>query len=161
MIKKQDIKVRGFTLVELLIVMGILGVLTALLIANISSGRERARDAVRKSDFANIRNALRIYYNDYQQYPASSGGNIMGCGAGGVLACSWAGGSFTAEGNTYMKKLPGNPSGENEYSYTQTLGGEGFTLVVEMENEGDKNIAESQTRCGVSLASDVYVTCEK
>ena len=157
--RKQDNKPRGFTLVELLIVMGILGVLTALLIANVSSGRERARDAVRKSDFANIRSALRIYYNDYKQYQAGSG-NIMGCGVGGAQACSWGGGSFAADGNPYMKQLPGNPSG-TEYSYTQTNGGEGFLLQVEMENVGDESIAESQTRCGVSLASDVYVTCEK
>ncbi len=152
-------KIKGFTLVELLIVMGILGVLTALIVPNIASGRQRARDAVRKSDFANIRNALRLYYNDYQQYPASSGGNIMGCGDG-TQACSWAGGSFTADGSTYMKKLPGNSSG-TEYSYIQTDGGEGFLLEVEMESVGDESIAESQVRCGVSLADDVYVTCEK
>jgi general secretion pathway protein G len=151
---------RGFTLVELLIVMGILGVLSALMIANIASGRQRARDTARKSDFANVKTALRLYYNDYQEYPASSGGNIMGCGVGGDGACSWAGGSFTADGNTYMKKLPGNPLGI-EYGYSQTFGGEGFLLQVEMENEGDEGIMESQNRCGVSLASNVYVTCEK
>lgn len=151
---------RGFTLVELLIVMGILGVLTALIIPNIASGRERARDAVRKSDFANIRNALRLYYNDFQEYPVGSGGIIMGCGVDGDVACSWAGGSFTAGGTEYMKKLPGNPTGI-EYSYAQTNGGEGFLLEVEFENERDESIAESQTRCGVSLASDVYVSCEK
>jgi len=153
-------KARGFTLVELLIVMGILGVLTALMIANISSGRERARDAARKADFGNVRTALRIYYNDYQEYPADSGGNIMGCGVGGVLQCTWAGGSFEADGNSYMKKLPGNPSG-TEYSYTQNPDGEGFLLQVELESKGDESIAESQNRCGVSLASDIYVTCEK
>ena len=153
-------KIKGFSLVELLIVMGILGVLTALIVPNIASGRERARDAVRKSDFASLRGALRLYYNDYQQYPAGSG-DIEGCGVDGDDVCSWAGGSFEANDIIYMKKLPGNPSGDNEYSYTQTNGGEGFLLEVEMESLGDESIAKSQIRCGVSLASDVYVTCEK
>ena len=63
------IKSRGFTLIELLVVVSIIGILTTLVAANLNSARQRGRDAQRKSDMRNIQTALRIYYNDYNQYP--------------------------------------------------------------------------------------------
>ncbi|MFC1653967.1 type II secretion system protein [Patescibacteria group bacterium] len=157
---------RGFTLVELLVVIGILGVLAALLVANVSSGRSRARDTSRKSDFENIKKALRIYYNDFQQYPADdSSGNILGC-VDGVTVCGW-GSEFEANGNRYMKELPTDPvnGGSNVYSYIQTNGGEGFELSTYLENNSDEDDGKSQLRCGViadiaNKTEQLYVTCE-
>ena len=57
---------RGFTLIELLIVITIIGTLAGLLFTNFSGARERARDSKRKSDVTQMKNALRLYYNDYQ-----------------------------------------------------------------------------------------------
>ena len=68
---------KGFTLVELLVVISLIGILSTLVIANLNSARERARDAQRKSDLRNIQTALRLYYNDNAGYPASSSYNIV------------------------------------------------------------------------------------
>lgn len=161
-LRKQE----GFSLIELLVVVGILAILMAFLISNLSSGRARARDAVRKSDFDGIKKALRIYYNDYQSYPANSSGDMLACGDGDDL-CVW-GGSFSTANTEYMKRLPLDPmnSVPNVYSYTQTNAGEGFLLSTYLENVGDDLDGKSQLRCGIigSLASktpQLYVDCEK
>lgn len=157
---------QGFSLIELLVVVGILAVLTALLLANISSGRARARDAVRKSDFDGIKKALQIYYNDYQSYPADAGGQILGC-VDGTQTCDWES-EFSTASTVYMKRLSVDPinAAPNVYEYAQTNGGEGFLLSTYLENSGDEMDGKSQLRCGVianlsAKTDDLYVDCER
>jgi len=126
----------GFTLIELLVVISIIGILATLLLANYSATRERARDAQRKSDLRNIQTALRMFYNDFNRYPTSSGGQIVGCGTSGNTVCGW-GGTFSA-GSTnvvYMNILPKDPQSNRRYNYVAT-GGE-YTLSACLENKGD------------------------
>ena len=60
----------GFTLIELLIVIAIIATILAAAVPNFLSARERAKDAKKKAEFNQVKNALRLYYNDYQKYPA-------------------------------------------------------------------------------------------
>ena len=55
---------KGFTLVELLIVVAIIGILSTLLMANFIGVRQRARDAQRKADLRQIQSALELYRSD-------------------------------------------------------------------------------------------------
>ena len=154
---------KGFTLLEMLVVVSIIGILVAVLITNVQSARVRARDAARKFDMRQIKSALRLYYNDYQQYPTDSGGNIVGCGASGTSICSW-GGDFSAgaagDQTIYMKLLPLDPinDGTHVFSYNQVSQDE-FTLMTELENPADPDIARSQSQCGAGTGEQ-YVVCE-
>jgi len=171
---------RAFTLIELLVVISIIAVILGLSTANFLGARGRARDAKRKSEAMELKNALRLYYNDYQTYPTANttAPYIEGCGVTHVALCPSAGcasAEFSAGGTdgctaannatVYMKRLPHDPTGANyDYTYYQAAGGDDFCLVTTLENGADSEIAVSQTRCSASCGANCnsgskYCTC--
>jgi general secretion pathway protein G len=141
---KYPILHTGFTLIEMLVVISIIGILAVLIAANLNSARSRARDAERKSDLKNMETALRLYYNDYGAYPANNSSYLMkACGASGVISCDW--GSEWNVGNTiYMQTLPKDPL-SSQYRYRVGTSADGFTstddftLQACLENASDSN----------------------
>lgn len=65
MLSKQHVNREGFTLVELLIVMGIIAILAAIAIPNFISYRQRGYDGTARSDAKNAYTAAQAYFNDY------------------------------------------------------------------------------------------------
>ena len=70
--KSMNMKSKGFTLIELLVVVAIIGILATVVLASLSSARERARDAKRLADIKTIQNALEIYHLENGSYPRSA-----------------------------------------------------------------------------------------
>jgi prepilin-type N-terminal cleavage/methylation domain-containing protein len=77
--------VKGFTLMELLIVIAIIGLLSSVLMSNLTVARERAMDGRRLEDLRSIQTALQLYYSDHGQYPS-----MPGMIDGGTNPFSWA-----------------------------------------------------------------------
>lgn len=153
-------KKNGFTLIELLVVIGIIAVMVGLSTANFLNARQRARDSRRKAELSQMRNALRLYYNDYNNYPADSGGPvynaIQGCGALGTASCPCSSSIDFAAGGSgcdtiYMKNLP-DEFGTSIF-YRQVASGDDFCIDVTLENLGDQDIAKSQTRCAANCST--------
>lgn len=60
---------RGFSLVELLIVISIIGILASVVISTMSSARSKAQFARAQAEFKSIANALELYWDDHGEYP--------------------------------------------------------------------------------------------
>ena len=63
---------RGFTLVELMIVVAIIGILAAIAIPQFAKYRERAFNSAALSDVRNIRTELEGYFAEWMFYPQSN-----------------------------------------------------------------------------------------
>ena len=63
---------RGFTLIEILVVMSIIGVLSSIITVSLNSARDKARDASRISQIHEIQSALDMYFVNHGSYPSNS-----------------------------------------------------------------------------------------
>lgn len=97
---------RGFTLIEILVVIVILGVLAALIVPNVIQRPDEARVTVAKSDIAAIMQALKIYRIDNQRYPTGEQGlaALVTKPELPPVPPNWKGGG-------YLEKLPKDPWG--------------------------------------------------
>jgi prepilin-type N-terminal cleavage/methylation domain-containing protein len=74
-ILKQKSK-RGFTLIELLVVISIIAFLSSIILTNVTSARNKAREATRKATFKQIQIALELYRTTNGSYPVT-GANVF------------------------------------------------------------------------------------
>jgi len=113
---------RGFTLIELMIVIVILGILMGTILPRLTGAQSRARDTARIADLNNISQALEVYFSDNGEYPAAlcTGDSSLGPKCLDSR-CDTAGDTFHSL-KTYMK---GDRVPQNVGKKTDTLGCEG------------------------------------
>lgn len=137
----------GFTLLEILVVMVIIGILAAMGIGSYMSSQMKARDARRKQAVRQIANAVELYYNDNGVFPISTGPTdyrIIGCGSpppASPSACDW-GDQFNRGLSVYMAQLP--PESHGPFLYESD--GSYFKIYTFLENSKD-----SQTMSGLGI----------
>lgn len=90
---------QGFTLVELLLVIAIIGILSTIVLTSLAGARAKARDAKRVADIKQIQLALALYYTDNGYYPLSIYRTLS---AGGLTTLGLA--------PTYLPSVPLDPS---------------------------------------------------
>ncbi len=73
---------RGFTLVELLIVVIILAILAAIIIPQFTAATDDANQSAYDTNIANIRAAIDLYRQQHQEYPGEVTSTGAGCPAG-------------------------------------------------------------------------------
>lgn len=138
---------KGFTLVELLVVMAILALLASVGFGQYRTSQQKARDAQRKADLSNIARALEMYYNDNSQYPISTncdsqetGKMVVNVNCPQETILQWGQG-FEAEINNntivYMKRLPQDP--QSSYDYCYQSDGSYYRLFAILENAHDRD----------------------
>jgi general secretion pathway protein G len=102
---------RGFTLVEIMVVVVIIGILGALVVPKLLSRTGESRVTAAKVDIATLMQALKLYKLDNQRYPTTDQGlnALISKPTSGPTANGWKTGG-------YVEKLPKDPWG-NPYQY--------------------------------------------
>lgn len=127
----------GFTLIELLIVITILGILSALGTYSYTNAQVKARDSQRKSDLANIKEALELARLDSanRSYPICDSGSL----------CAIVDTSTNPDlAPTYISKVPQDPNSGGSggiYSYVPTCANgicQNYFLAACLENKQDQ-----------------------
>src|SRR3712207_1090407 len=99
----------GFTLIELMVVLVIIGVLAALIVPNVLDRADDARATAARTDVNNLMQALKLYRLDNQRYPTGEQGlqALVARPSAGPTPPNW---------KPYLEKLPNDPWGR-PYQY--------------------------------------------
>lgn len=102
---------RGFTLIEIMVVVIILGVLAALIVPKVMGRPDEARVTAARQDISTLMQALKIYRLDNQRYPSTEQGlaALVQKPTGEPAARNWKPGG-------YLERLPNDPW-DHPYQY--------------------------------------------
>jgi len=75
-------KNKGFTLIELLVVIAIIGILASVVLASLSSARDKGKDAAVKSQLASMKAQAELYYSTNETYSGVCGAALTANGFG-------------------------------------------------------------------------------
>lgn len=147
-------KQTGFTIVELLIVIVVIGILAAITIVAYNGIQKRASDTRRHSDITIITKALELYYIDNGRYPAGSGSTTINASWSTTADASWQ--NLVTALRPYAATLPSDPistpgvavTGSSGYNYAYyannsnfcgAAAGKMYILVYRLENGAQEN----------------------
>ena len=102
---------RGFTLIEIMVVIAILGILAALIVPKIMSRPDEARRVAAKQDIGTVMQAMKLYRLDNGRYPTQEQGlrALIEKPSTNPVPSIWKDGG-------YLERLPNDPWG-NAYQY--------------------------------------------
>ena len=139
MSEKKDMFQRGFTLIEIMVVVVIMGILAALVVPKLMGRTDDARIIAAKQDIATLMQGLKLYKLDNQRYPTTEQGlqALIVKPTSGPVANGWKSGG-------YLDKLPNDPWGNAYQMLSPGLKGEVdiFSLGADGQAGGVENDAD-------------------
>lgn len=148
----------GFTLIEILVVVAIIGILVAIVTLNFNDARKKSRDEIRKNELKTLQLAIETYKIQNGEYPAS------GCGQS---ARRWSGPGPQGSWGTacedyivglvpnYIKELPKDPN--QEY-----VDSKGFIYSTNADRSGYKLLSNYSVEVNfVTSYADEFARCPR
>lgn len=107
--RRMSRRTPGFTLIELMVVLVIIGVLAALIVPNVLDRADDARVTAARTDVSNLTQALKLYKLDNLRYPTGEQGlqALVAKPTAAPMPSNW---------KPYLEKLPNDPWGR-AYQY--------------------------------------------
>ena len=159
---------KGFTLLEILLVVGIIAVLAGIVIIAINPGRQLAtvRNTQRKLDLREINSALQQYYIDHNSYPPGSlpYGLLEICDTGSLSTSSVPAGfcgyfvNLSALVPTYLTAIPKDPQGSNLSLIPKAFAsanGTGYEIGSDTDGKMMLVAPQAELNTVIAIASDI------
>ena len=128
---------KGFTIVELLVVMAIIGILASIILASLSYVQSKSRDTRRIEDLSALQNALALYQAGSYRFPIAASAVTI-TGADSVSEALITAGAISG--------LAGDPlSPEYDYAYQSNALGTDYTITFCLETDSIPKYAQG---CG-------------
>ena len=129
----------GFTLIEIMVVVVIMGILAALVVPKLMGRTDDARISAARQDVATVMQALKLYRLDNQRYPTTVQGlqALVAKPTSGPVSNGWKAGG-------YLDKLPKDPWGSPYQYLSPTIKGkiDVFSLGADGQLGGEGNDAD-------------------
>lgn len=142
----------GFILIELLIVVAVIAVISALIWVPLSNHQKKARDAKRKADLNDIQIALQLYYQDFGRYPGNQNTTYSSL----TPNSPW----IPDLDSTYIKELPRDPintllsiNNIRAYLYIVNDPTQTYCLATNLEYDQDP---QKKNECGITVGGMDY-----
>jgi len=133
----------GFTLIELMVVILIIGLLATIVVQNLRSATDKAKRVKAQADISQIKSALDRYYLDAGSYPTSDQGlpALIAAPTNGTDPKDWAGPyieriPLDPWGHTYVYQSDGNEYLLKSYGADGVEGGEGKNADIDGSSSG-------------------------
>jgi type II secretion system protein G len=131
---------RGFTIVELLVVIVVIAILAAITIVAYNGVQQRGRDSNRKSSVAAIQKALELYHIDNGGYPTCTA-NVTYVPGGARNACYTDSAGFIGSlVPKYIQKVPQDPTGTGDFRFYYVFGSKKSTDTVYLASSDDNYV---------------------
>lgn len=161
---KVSKKKYGFALMELLVVLGIIGILFSVVLFNVNEAHKQARDTGRKADLKQLQLALDLYFQENGEYPAGCDNNtthFVGPGpftsSDELLTCDDDNYIPDLTSSNMLTSLPIDPIFEHDdnkgYLYKTNLDQDAYKVIIYDSVESEDVTASSEfTSCPVSCS---------
>lgn len=150
---------KGFTLIEILVVVAIIGLLSTVVLTSLDSARAKARDARRLVDLREVRTALENYRVENGAFPISTTwrGVCAAFNPSGTITRTGANGWIPNLAPRFISVLPveAKPTDNNCYLYRSTINGTGYIVIshASVETKVSAGTYISTTPCTPTLGA--------
>lgn len=152
---------KGFTLIEMLIVVAIIGILASIVIVGLGPAQKRGRDARRIADMRETQTALELFYTKNGHYPGVAVAGPDEDAACAQAQTSWATLTTCLKGSKLgVNNVPNDPTSGKTYLYNS----DGTTYVLgatldDVSNPAFNNAITVNPVAGGTIACGTPIYC--